>query len=646
LKLAKVRLSNFQSFGDAPTELELDDLTFLLGPNGAGKTALLQSLARMFSLDPSQRRIRRTDFHVPMDEDPAHAPESRVLWIEADFEFPQLAVDDGNAHPGVPGNFAHMQLAVAQGPAKVRFRLKAMLEDDGEIEESLTYVVRANAHGEPEEEARVQKHERNAIQVHYLPARRDPAEHISYAANALLGRILRAADWGAAREAIARLTGDISDALAGNAAVDGISHHLASHWEALHRGAFYANPSVSFARNEIEGLLRHVTVGFTPGHAEAIVDFSRLSDGQQSLLYVSLVLSLQEIGRKVLAGELDAAFDIDRLRPAVFNLVAMEEPENSLSPHYLGRVMRALTGFAENEGAQAIIATHAPSLLKRVSPHRVRYLRLGTARVTVVKSIVMPARDDEAYKYVREAIQAYPELYFSRFVILGEGDSEEIVLARMLEAKGILADDSSVSVVPLGGRHVNHFWRLLNGLSIPHVTLLDLDLARHQGGWGRVRYAAKQLLAFPEIAPGLTQANIDAIAPWNGPLRIRDSDPGWIPYLEGLGVFFSTPLDLDFTMLRRYPASYDIDEALEIGDPDAQTVSSVLGKGHAQADQYTEEERRHFDAYHSRFKVGSKPVWHLRALSERSDEELVRDMPEVIGRLIDSVAQKLQGLPE
>jgi len=51
-----------------------------------------------------------------------------------------------------------------------------------------------------------------------------------------------------------------------------------------------------------------------------------------------------------------------------------------------------------------------------------------------------------------------------------------------------------VSFVPLGGRHVNHFWRLLNGLGIPYITLLDLDFGRPGGGWGRIKYALEQLL--------------------------------------------------------------------------------------------------------------------------------------------------------
>ena len=508
------------------------------------------------------------------------------------------------------------------------------------------YVVQTDVDDEPVKTVPVQKHDRNAIQVHYLPARRDPTDHISYAANSLLGRALRAADWQAERDKVAGLTQGISEALAGNAAVDGIGEQLTAHWAALHKGIYYASPSVSFERNEIDNLLRHLTVGFTPGHGEQIVDFSRLSDGQQSLLYVSLVLSMQAIGREVLAKRLDA-FDVDKLRPAVFTLMAMEEPENSLSPHYLGRIIKALTAFSGHHDAQAVIATHAPSLLKRVAPKHIRYLRLNKERETVVTSIVMPEAKDEAYKFVREAVQAFPELYFSRLVILGEGDSEEIVLPRLLQATGIAEDDASVSVVPLGGRHVNHFWRLLHGLGISQVTLLDLDLGRHQGGWGRIRYAIQQLLKFPTIKSDLSKDHLASLPKWDGdePILTSKNGPGWLKFLESAGVFFSAPLDLDFALLRQFSDAYGVQDE-ELADPDDETIAAVLGKSHGDAAQYSEEEQLNFDAYHQRFKLGSKPAAHLEAMAQLDDAALNADMPDSIDRLLDMVKAKLAELPE
>uniref|UniRef100_Q47CY9 Uncharacterized protein n=1 Tax=Dechloromonas aromatica (strain RCB) TaxID=159087 RepID=Q47CY9_DECAR len=645
MKLTQLRINNFQSFGPTSTIIDLSAMSFLLGPNGTGKTAVLQALSRLFGFDPALRRVRRSDFHVT----PADLAKSDIgpltLWIEAQFEFPELKKSKGK-HATIPGHFAHMQLESVDGVPRVRFRLNAELDDDGDIEETLHYVIQVDTDGEPVKMVAVQKHDRNAIQVHYLPARRDPSDHISYAANSLLGRALRAADWQAERDEIAGLTQNISEALAENVAVGGIGAQLSAHWSTLHKGSYYTKPSVSFERNEIDNLLRHLTVGFTPGHGEQIVDFSRLSDGQQSLLYVSLVLSIQAIGREVLDGKLDA-FDVDKLRPAVFTLVAMEEPENSLSPHYLGRVIKALTTFSEHHDAQAVVATHAPSLLKRVAPENIRYLRLNGDRQTVVKSIIMPDAADEAHKFVREAVQAFPELYFSRLVVLGEGDSEEIVLPRMLRAKGLADDDTSISVAPLGGRHVNHFWRLLDGLDIPYVTLLDLDLGRYQGGWGRVRYAAKQILALGKPIKGLSKTTIEALPEWNGTDQVMTSESGkqWLSWLETQSIFFSSPLDLDFAMLRRYSAAYKL-AAAELAAPETSTLTAVLGKKHHGVEQYNAEHQKHFAAYHQRFKLGSKPAAHLAAMAELSDKDLVDHMPPRIARLIDAVEARLKGLPE
>lgn len=645
MKLAHLRICNFRCFGSEATDIALDDTTFILGPNGTGKTAVLQALGRMFSLDPALRKIGASDFHIAADEAPEALPEERRLWIEADFEFPELEIEEDDAMPAVPGNFAHMLMVDEDEQVRVRFRLAATLDQDGDIEETFTYVTKTDDAGLPTEESRVSKQDRNAIQVHYLPARRDPSDHVSYSANALLGRALRAADWSGERAAIGALTAQITAALTGNAAIEGIGESLTGIWSQLHKGQFFADPAISFAQSEIDALLRHLSLTFTPGHGEPLVDFARLSDGQQSLLYISLVLAMRDIGDKVLAGETEA-FDIDKLRPAIFTLLAVEEPENSLSPHYLGRVVRAVSEFAKGQNTQALVATHAPSLLRRVAPETVRYLRLDANRRTVVAAVVLPENEDAA-KYVREGVQAFPELYFSRFVILGEGDSEEVVLPRLLSARGILTDDASISIVPLGGRHVNHFWRLLHALGIPHATLLDLDLARYQGGWGRIKYAAKQRLKYGDVAnAGIDDGDIEGIPAWDSDDGFMVDDDGWIEYFEERGIFFSSPLDLDFMMIEAFAEVYKIDDD-EREEPDDATLKAVLGKKHdVVGNQYTDEQLELFDAYHRRFKLGSKPAWHIRAMAALDDAELAADMPTVMTRLFDYVETALAGLPE
>jgi putative ATP-dependent endonuclease of the OLD family len=271
MKLQTIRLSNFQCFGPEPTEIGLDKLTFLIGPNGAGKTAAMQALCRLFAFDPTLKRIQKADFHVPHDEEDAQ--DERTLWIEADFLFPEL-LDDAGEYPTIPPHFGHMRLDDADGIPRVRFRLDASMGVDGDIDDTLQYVLDLNEDGSPLNTASVPRPERNNIQVHYLPARRDPAEHIAFSANALLGRLLRAVNWDAERATIKNLTDQISDSLAGNASVDSLSTKLTGVWKGLHKGGYFADPSITFVASEIEALLRHLSVSFSPGHDERLVDFT------------------------------------------------------------------------------------------------------------------------------------------------------------------------------------------------------------------------------------------------------------------------------------------------------------------------------------------------------------------------------------
>ncbi|HGF9414544.1 TPA: ATP-dependent endonuclease, partial [Acinetobacter baumannii] len=466
MKLDTLRISNFQSFGKEPTEILLEDISYLIGPNGSGKTSTLQAISRLFCFDPSLRRIQKTDFHIdPNEEIP---PPQRELWIEANFSFPEL-LEDGE-HSTIPEFFNQMRLDQEEEIPRVRYRLIASMGIDGDIEENLYYILDVDENNEPISKTIVPRSDRNQIQAHYLPARRDPSNHISFGTNALLGRLLRAINWTSERADINTLSEQINSCITGNSSISSLCAKLDESWKYLHTGKFFTNPKISFGNSEIEALLKHMSISFSPGHGETNVDYSRLSDGQKSMLYLSLVLSSITLNRAVISGE-ETAFDIDKLNPPVFSLILIEEPENSLSPHYLGRISNILKKLLGKD-TQALIATHAPSILRRVDPEKIRYLRLdSTSRSTTVKTIILPTKSDEAHKFVREAVQAFPEVYFARLIVLGEGDSEEIVLPKLFEALDLPVDESAICIAPLGGRHVNHFWRLLATLKIPYVTL-------------------------------------------------------------------------------------------------------------------------------------------------------------------------------
>src|SRR5690606_26516798 len=158
------------------------------------------------------------------------------------------------------------------------------------------------------------------------------------------------------------------------------------------------------------------------GQERALVD---LSDGQRSLFHIALTATTLEAERDVFleAGTQDV-FDSEKLRQASLTILAIEEPENSLSPFFLSRIVGQAREIGSFTSAQVVLSSHSSAILSRIEPEEVRYFRLDRKqRCTSVCPISMPDNKDEASQYVRLAIRAYPELYFARFVILGEGDS-------------------------------------------------------------------------------------------------------------------------------------------------------------------------------------------------------------------------------
>jgi hypothetical protein len=433
-----------------------------------------------------------------------------------------------------------------------------------------------------------------------------------------------------------------------------------------------------FAAKTFEEILKRVEPIFspTPGGGDLSVD--RLSDGLKSLFYLALVTAHFDImayANSVKSNpSSDTSWDVDALDPPLLTVFAIEEPENHLAPYYLGRIMSLLRHIAETEYGQVLLTSHSASIrrflgaccgeasfMARVEPEEVRYLRLDDKQEkTLVSKIALPDDTDKAYKYVREAVKAHPELYFARLVVLGEGDTEEIIIPRLAIAEGLPIDQSFVSIVPLGGRHVNHFWRLLRSLHIPHVTLLDLDLGRDGAGWGRIKYACQQLIRngvnrdeLLKLNDGsvLSRADLNRMHTW----EVDTEDMrAWLNCLEQYGVFFSRWLDLDFMMLKAFEDVYCAtaargpnlpDEASKLSAAVDKATLAVLGESPSTIG-YSDADRQLFIWYRYLFLNRSKPTSHLMALTSLSDEELVASAPKVLLRLVQRIKAGLQSAAE
>ena len=143
-------------------------------------------------------------------------------------------------------------------------------------------------------------------------------------------------------------------------------------------------------------------------------------------------------------------------------------------------------------------------------------------------------------------------------------------------------------------------------------------------------------------------ACLNKLSKWDSDNHILTTNLGkdFIRWLEqDYHVFFSAPFDLDFAMASSFRRAYGIGEC-ELVPPDEKTILSVLGKSAKDAEQYSTEQQAIFTAYHRVFKLGSKPVAHIAALAELTDENLRNSMPAPLARMMVSVRNRIAMLLE
>jgi putative ATP-dependent endonuclease of the OLD family len=644
----RIILTNFRCFGPVPSVIDLRrGLSAFVGTNGTGKTAVLRALQRLFGVLADQRRVRPHDFHVPWDE--AAAPGQRSLVIEAFAAFPELEdqAPGGNAVP----EFFHHMAADELGALRCRFRLEATWTDDGSVDGSIEqklYAIRALGEFGEADRVEVRGVDRGRIQMIYVPAIRDAASQVTAF---LRGRLWRAVNWSdAARNAFRDVGLTLNQTVGEEVAVRVVTQAVTQRWREVHDGGTDSTPRFRAIDGRFHEFIRNVDVVFHPDEAGRERAVEDLSDGQRSLFHLAMTAATLDVESQIAVGAAQAGFHADGLPLPSLTLIAVEEPENNLAPFYLSRVVRQLDDLTRGNRAQAIVASHSASILARVDPESVRHFRLEiVGRVASVRQISLPRNEENASKFIREAVRTYPELYFARFVVLGEGASEEVVLPRLAEACGFPIDRSFVAIVPLGGRHVNHLWRLLSDLAIPHATLLDLDYGRVGGGWGRIKMVFRELSAIGQTPETLFDGRLIAGQPIID-LNIFDemgvndyaalSD--WVGYLRRFSVYFCSPLDLDYSMLQAFPEAYQVvDDGRQgpsrLGDPRI----AVLGEDGA-TDLYDAGDDERMRWYRYLFLGRGKPSTHVRVLSSISSHDLAARPPEELRTLLEEIKTRVE----
>lgn len=671
MQLKKIFISGFKSISNQnPQTIDLEhELTTFIGHNGTGKSTAMEALNKLFSVDNSLRSLSINDFH---NADEGKDEKTRSLIIETWFSFPKPK--EGKI--SIPPLIEHLTIDKSDGNILFRVRLEGKLSFEanpmGDIDEDIWVVSTSDEVVEESSKQKLSAAVRNAIQVSYVPANRDPLLQLKYSSKAVLGRLLKAIEWvGGSQEVLEEQAAKLNALTKSNPALNEIAAAINASWGNIYKGRYLSQASLNFPLANIDEILKLIQLQFNPDGTGNTINVDRLSDGQKSLVYFSLIKAMFDIDKKtreLISSGAASNFNPEKMRLPIFSMISLEEPENHLSPHYLGRIIKLVKDYGRNELCQVIISSHSSSILSRIEPEQIRHFRLDQiSKSTVVSALTLPEKEDELSKFIKEAVKSYPEIYFSKLVIFGEGDSEEIIIPKVLELYSTEIDSHSISVVPLGGRHVNHFWRLLKSLQIPFITLLDFDIDRNGGGFGRLRYAIEQLSIFCGGKYGKTKEKIPAWDDERDPTTFKlprtDGDSyNVVAALENHNIYFSSPLDIDYAMIEAFPDIFcekdvvygergpkniEQEKQEEQEEQKKELINAVLKKGNSGVRyEFSVDYLKYFLWYRYRFLSNkSKPASHVRMFSKIEEkytpDEIREKLPPVLIRVADKTVSLL-----
>ena len=658
MNIEKIVVSNFRCFSEKPVTVPLEsDLTCMVGNNGSGKTTLIVALKRLFGSTREDRTITRDDFYLAPNEH-YKSINGRELYIEVIFRFPELKRNPQKAREVCPAFSSVIYADKEDKKLKARMRIEALWDEteyEDEVQSQVYWVTTSEEveFGEDKDfKFPVSSHDRKHIKLRYIPAFRDSRATLRNEVKALTKILEDYTEVSPSHEKKIKIISEsLSDEIQSLEAIKTTTALLKNIWCKTHDETLihYQEPRLEATPTEIGELLRSISIKLAPSENGGSRDISELSDGQISLLYFTLAIALYEIEQEHHAGKVKGFKELDKDIP-VFTIFAFEEPENHLTPYYLGRVLDVLHTKTKTLKATGIVTSHSPSVVRRMERvEQIRHFRQDTtsdSRYSVVKKILLPSKkSEEDYKYINQAVLAHPELYFSKLVLLGEGDSEEIVIPQLAKALGFDLDPSFVAFVKLGGRHVNHMWRLLSDLNIPFLTLIDMDLGRNGAGPLRIKYIIDELTKIGKKISFASKRNVQQL---NQKKLTFKQLKNLVIKLEEYGVFYSFPLDLDMAMICAYPDCYDASNA---HDSKREVLDkAVLGEKH-EADNYDDDGHKIYSdedlkKYRYLFCTKSKVASHYQAMAdilELDEGDIKTECPDFIKRLINKCSTLLGG---
>ena len=209
------------------------------------------------------------------------------------------------------------------------------------------------------------------------------------------------------------------------------------------------------------------------------IDIEELGEGSRNLIILSLLRSYAKNFKQEAQG-----------------LLIIEEPEIYMHPQARRHLLHIFKEIVRGSNIQIIITTHSSSFIETEYFEDIaivyKTLENGTRIKQVTKEELVRFSNDTGARgqstgdnitefYAITSNERLKEAFFAKFLILVEGETEELCFPIFLRKIGIDPDKTGISAIGVGGKtQIPKYWRLFHKFEIPMFIVMDNDVNKPQ----------------------------------------------------------------------------------------------------------------------------------------------------------------------